>query len=377
MKTEFIKSVIAEDVLKTYLKTNNIDTKNNDDHTIVAIDIGHGYTKYSSGFGSDGKMHCDLFPSIVAISPQENYSGGFFVERNTKKIENGGTVWEVGPDIGDIASKSDVRALHENFVHSEQWKLLFYAALLYAGKTEIDMLVLGLPVSNMRKDQEVIKIAKGTHTINGTAFTVKNVHVVPQPLGSMYNHAINCNDFGRFAQTNTLIIDPGFLTFDFLVTKGFSVNAHRSGARPGGMSSILNAISASVSKTMNLDYDDANEIDIALDLKNYNGIKETRPVYIYGQEIDLNEHIKATKPVIETSLNFMQNKIGDSKDVFEIIMGGGPNVIFANSIQKQFPKHKVISLDDGIFGNVMGFMYIGMMQSYLRAMSKKVSSESA
>jgi plasmid segregation protein ParM len=378
MNTEFIKSKISEEILRAYLKTSDLSYASDQEHNIVAIDIGYGYTKYSAGFDDSGVMKCNLFPSVVAISPQENFSGGFFVERNTVKIEHGGTVWECGEDIFDIASKSDVRALHENFIHSEQWKILFYGALMYAGTTEIDMLVLGLPVSNMRKDAEMAKMAQGTHVINGVSYNVKSVKVVPQPLGAMYNHAINCNDFARFSQTNTLIIDPGFLTFDFLVTKGFSVNAHRSGARPGGMSSILNAISTSVSRELDIDYDDANEIDKALDLKNYDGPKDARPVYIYGKEINLTDHIRATKPVIDTSLNFMQNKIGDSKDIFQIIMGGGPNIIFASSIQKQFPKHNVVTIDDGIFGNVKGFMYIGMMQSYLVAVqAKEVSAATA
>ncbi|MNI88432.1 hypothetical protein D3C73_1457340 [compost metagenome] len=42
-------------------------------------------------------------------------------------------------------------------------------------------------------------------------------------------------------------------------------------------------------------------------------------------------------------------------------MAGGPNKIFERSIKKQFPHHKLITLEDGIYSNVIGFMLWGMM----------------
>lgn len=139
------------------------------------------------------------------------------------------------------------------------------------------------------------------------------------------------------------------------------------------MASILNAIAGSIAKEQGIDYDDLNQIDVSLDLKNYAGQVQSRPVWIYGKEVDLNTHIKNCVPVIETSLNFMLNKIGDAKDVAQIIMAGGPNKIFEKSIRKQFPHHEVITLDDGIFGNVVGFMYWGMMVAYGNEIKSKAA----
>jgi len=364
MKTSLIKKHISDNILKGFLKVTELPTVEKDS-VVAAIDIGYGFTKYAT-IGAGGKIDTNLFPSMPALSPQTDLSGGFFTQRDTKTISSGGTDWEVGPDVGEIATKTDVRALHEDFIKSEQWKILLLGALAYMGKKKVDYLVLGLPVNNMKKSAEMIELAKGDHTIDGVKYTVNNVLVIPQPLGSLYNYAVKGNDFERFSKTNTLIIDPGYLTFDFLVTKGFSVNAHRSGARPGGMSNILNAISTSIAKDLGIEYDDANEIDDALNLKDYDGVQEARPIFIYGQEVDLNKHIKATVPVIETSLHFMLNKIGDNKDVSQIIMAGGPNKIFERSIKKQFPHHSkgLKTLDDGIFGNVTGFMLWGMMMAH-------------
>lgn len=365
MELNKIKSLISDKALLGFLKRSSLPESVSGKAVVAAIDVGYGYTKYTTGIGDDGKVKCDLFPSIAPMSPPQNLGGDFFIQRNTKKIESGGVFWEVGPDVYDITTRSDVRALHENFVNSEQWKVLFLGALAYQGHKEIDYLVLGLPVSNMSKSKEMEAMAKGTHVIGDLTVVIHNVMVVPQPLGALYNYAVSSGDFGHFAATNTLVIDPGYLTFDFLVTKGFAVNPNRSGARPGGMSSILQAIASSIAQEKNVEYENLNELDVALDLKKYGGAnKEDRFIYIYGEKEDLNPHIKNTIPVIDSSLNFMLNRIGESKDIARLIMAGGPNKIFEKSIKRHFQHHSLVTLEDGIFSNVIGFMLWGMMVAY-------------
>ena len=81
-------------------------------------------------------------------------------------------------------------------------------------------------------------------------------------------------------------------------------------------------------------------------------------------DIDLVPHIKNTNPVIDTSLNFMLNKVGDDKDIAQVIMAGGPNKIFDKSIKTQFPRHEIVTLKEGIFANVTGFLLWGMLVTY-------------
>lgn len=375
IKLNDIPSIVNPNVLSSFLRqTGELPSLPEKEIVVSAIDIGYGYTKYSTGIDKDFNIECSLFPSITPLSPHEDLSGEFFVSRDTKKIEHGGMVWEVGPDVSDITTRNDVRALHENFVRSEQWRVLFLGALAYQGHTEIDYLILGLPVSNMNKRNEMEKMAIGTHKIGDMSVIIKNVLVVPQPLGALYNFSIRNGDFHRFTRTNTLVIDPGYLTFDFMVSKGFAVNPHRSGARPGGMSSILNAIASSISQSEGVEYEDLNQLDLALDLKNYGGVKEERPIFIYGKEIELNDHIRNTLPVIESSMNFMLNKIGDNKDIAQIIMAGGPNKIFDRAIRKQFSHHVIHTLDDGIFSNVTGFFLWGIMVAYGHYLKEDVAA---
>jgi len=364
MKKALIDKLIPNSVMAAFLKSDVVPDINTE-FVIRSVDIGYGFVKYTKGIDKEGNIICDSFPSIAALSPQEEMGGSFFVKRNTKVIDSGGIHWEVGPDVGDIKTTNDVRALHENFIHTEQWKVFLLGALAYMEEPVIDYLVLGLPVSDMPKADMVVELAQKTHMVNGSEVQVKKVLVIPQPLGSLYNFAIQKQDmFSRFMNSNTLVADPGYLTFDFLTTKGFSVNAHRSGARPGGMSSILNGIASSISKEEKTEFDDLEQIDAALKIHLPKQEGEERHVSLYGKEIELTPHIKNTVPIIESSMNYLLQKIGTSKDINQIVMGGGSSGIFVKSIKRQFPKHQVIVLDDGIFANSVGFLLWGIMTAY-------------
>ncbi|WP_025562828.1 PRTRC system protein D [Psychromonas sp. SP041] len=370
LDANFIRNKISDSILMMHLNTEHL-TDFGGTANISAIDLGYGYVKYIKDI-INGDIVCDLFPSQAAYSPEEEISGDFFTTRNTKRVSFGGNNWEVGPDVYDIISKNDVRAMHEDFISTEQWMVLFLGTLAYIDKEVIDVLILGLPVNNMGKEEQMKRLVIGDHVVGDKTYKIKDVLVVPQPLGALYNHAVSSTEsFERFSKTTTLIVDPGYLTFDFLVSKGFKVISHRSGARPGGMNAVLCAISKSISEYINDTYDDHNELDMALDLKNYSGVKDTRPIYIYGDEIDLNDHIHSTRPVIDASLNFMHSRIGWSKDIAQIIMGGGPSKIFEKSIRTQFSKHEVNTMEDGIFSNVIGFMYWGMILYYAMRMKNE------
>jgi plasmid segregation protein ParM len=362
MNTSDIVSVVGEDVLKAFFKVNelNLPEKN---FSVEAIDIGYGYTKYTTGYTPEGGLTHNLFPSLASLSPTEEMGGDFFIRRNTKTItDTGGVMWEVGPDASDIKSNSSVRALHENFVQTEQWLVLLKGALAYIGKDEIDVLVLGLPVSGMKKRDEVIARAEGSHMIGNQKVTIKKVVVIPQPLGALYNHAITSGEFNSFLNSNTLVIDTGYLTFDFLVTKGFSVNGHRTNAKPGGMHSILKTISDSISEEENIDFNDLEQIDDAIGLKEGGvGNKAERYVSIYGKKVNLKNHIKNTKPVIESNMNFMLQNIYTTTDISNIVLAGGPNMIFEKSIADSFKDHNPVKLTDGIFSNVKGFWLYGLL----------------
>lgn len=363
-----IKSVINPEVILKLLKIKELPTFEQPFNlNVQALDVGYGFTKFTTGVDKKGEPIFKSFPSLVPRAPMNDMAGEHFMTRDTIRIEHGGTEWEVGPDCYDIASKNDVRALHDDFINTEQYKVLFKAALAYMDTTEIDLLVLGLPVSYMSKKEEAITFAKGTHAVAGKEIVVKDVIVVPQPLGALYNHAITSDQFERLLQTNSLIIDPGYHTFDFLTTRGLQINPTRSGARPGGMHSILKAIQNSINTKEGVVFDDLNLIDTHLDLANYRPDNTKRSLYIYGKEVPLEDHVKNTGPVISENINYLINTVQDTKDIAQIVVAGGPGKVFEKGLRKAFPHNDIMLIDDGIYTNCRGFFFWGLLTTYAKA----------
>lgn len=372
MKLSAIAEYLGHDIVRAYMGLSSDVELDFGDLSIVtaAVDIGYGFTKICKGLNTKGKIALSKYPSLAPLSPSTDSIGvmnQFIAKRKTVKIKSDFTIYEVGQGVNEIKTNS-TRALHSNFVGSDTWKLLLKSALLEIGQPEIDWLVLGLPVENMAKFADVEKEAKKTHEIeyeeNGVfvvkTVVVKNVLVIPQPLGALYNHASKAKDFQRFMRTSTLVVDAGHLTYDFLVSKGFQYANDRSGSRAGGMSAILKAIAQSVSEKIGATYDDLTEIDIALQ-----NDTDNRFIFVYGDEINLNDHLKATSSVIESNMNHMLNVVGDVKDVANIVVGGGPNNVFLKSVCKQFPTHyakeSIHVIPNGITANVEGFQIFGWL----------------
>ncbi len=321
---------------------------------IRSIDVGFGYTKYSKEV--NGEIKYDNFPSIAPRSSKiENSDLSMINERDTVIVTVDGTTYEVGPDSLLLETADTTRTLNDQYIHTAQYKALTYGALAYMNETVIDLLVVGLPVSNYESHHEGLKRnLLGEHKINEKlTCTIKNVLVVYQPLGGL-KHCMSLSETTLASHdlkySMNLIIDPGFLTVDFLLANGNKIIENKSGAHNGGVSRILNAIAESITKKIGKKYDNYNAIDRAL---------KRRKLKIAGKEEDLLEHIKNTKSVIESPITYMKNMIGDGSDIDNIILLGGGSNIFEKTLRDNFKEHEIIVVEDPSFANVKGYQLIG------------------
>lgn len=321
---------------------------------IRALDLGWGWTKYSHA-DQDGAIKYSAFPSLAPRHTGLDLSFSFMGRRDTKVVTVDGTAYEVGPDSADLDTTETSRSLNEHFILTEQYKACFYGALAYMGDASIDMLVVGLPLSGMQNAPKLKSLMEGVHRINAdTTVEVKNCLVVPQPLGGlMYcmGQADSRPEFAGLAKETNLIIDPGFLTFDFLLTKGERLVDNRSGAHTGGVSKVLRALAESISAQQGVKYENLMAIDA--------GLKEQR-VKVNGQLVELENHIRGTRAVLESSVNYMRNIVGDGSDIDNIILLGGGARLFHKTIKQFYPKHPLLTVDDAQKANVRGFQQAGM-----------------
>lgn len=321
---------------------------------VRAIDLGWGYTKYSHLDVESEELKFSSFPSLAPRSAGLDLSMSILGKRDTVVVDVDGTKYEVGPDAGDLDTNDATRNLNDQYIHTEQYKAVFYGALCYIGEPVIDLLVVGLPLSNMQSAAKLKALMVGTHKVNGElTVEVKDCLVLPQPLGGLYyclSLGKEREEFEFLGEEVNLVIDPGFLTFDFLLSNGEKVIENRSNAHTGGVSKVLRSIAESISNKFGIKYDNLSAIDRGL---------RRRKLKINGEVESLEEHIKNTRSVLEGSVNYMKNIVGDGSDIDNIILLGGGSHIYAKTIQAYYPKHTVITLEDAQTANVQGFQLAG------------------
>lgn len=320
---------------------------------VRAIDLGWGYTKYSK-VDENGKVEFAAFPSLAPKSVGMDLSSSILGRRNTVTVKVDGTEYEVGPDSGDLDSNDTTRNLNDMFIFTDQYKAVFFGALHYMGTPEIDLLVVGLPISNMGAAEKLKASMLGEHKITDKrTVTVKDVLVLAQPMGALYYCLGSKKELGLEYMDNdmNLIVDPGFLTFDFLLANGQKIVETRSGAHPAGVSKVLRAISESISTKHGIRYENLTAIDRGL---------RRRKIKINGTEEDLEPHIRATRGVLEGGLNYMKNIVGQGTDIDNIILVGGGASVYRKMLETFYPNHKLVVLEDGQFANVKGFYQAGL-----------------
>ncbi len=330
--------------------------------TVIGIDVGYGNVKAVWGAEFDGKNEI-IFRSVAKRTMQATDgfgSGG--EDMNRVGINVDGFKFLVGPDASGAASTTD-----PDFVNRPEYLALLRGAIYYMmmlkGKVEnIDVMTVGLPVSNFAtKKADLIEICKGSHLIP-TPPSLKNehgqmvsVHVskvvcVPQPLGGLRMQAQLDAQAGRDLNRTTLIIDPGYLTFDWLFASGMRADIERSGSLTGGVSSLLSELSRQVSLKLGVAAIDLVELEQAL---------KTGTLVIEGKN---QEFIGYNK--------WMDAFAGDVVDRFvtasnltsrfdRILLVGGGAKYFASALRRRFPNHAIDIDQQSVMSNSRGFFLIG------------------
>ena len=325
---------------------------------IRAIDVGYGNTKYTTGNDENG-IHCGIMPSLAVKASQRNLTIGLKDKRDTQIVNVNGSKLEVGADVSTLTDLHQSHPLHSQYSETDAYTALHYGALLKMNIPHIDLLVLGLPVHLLNTRSSAIKKKfQGEIQLNDdTSIAIDNVSVVAQPMGG-YVYYVNQNALSgtaAFKKQKTLIIDPGYYTFDWLVAEGYSPLDQFSGAHEGGMSAILKHIAAELEqdKSINpqlLSYKKLSEIDRAM---------RTGKFHLYGQNVNINNYLTEANKYTKNVFDVLINEAGHGHDIEKIVLVGGAALYFKNAAKHYFPNHSIHIMPNSIFANVRGFQLLG------------------
>ena len=234
--------------------------------------------------------------------------------------------------------------------------------------------VTGLPVSYYTPPQ--IKIMKdtmsGEHSIDfdwdrdGSyahryKFDIKNIHVIPQPVGTFFNLLLDekgefREDMQSMASSTVAIIDVGYGTSDFCILKGSEYIEKSSRSTQTAMNSVY----AHIAKTLS---DKSGEDVQPWDIETVilKGDKDL-PIKVRGVNYNLEAlYHKALDVIAEELVAIAKGLWRTEHQVDMYILTGGGAFVFAERFRAKFgAKGNIITTDNPVYSNVIGYHKLGL-----------------
>lgn len=328
------------------------------DLIVRAVDVGSGNTKFVTA-ASGADIRCVSFPSVAYPSSDGLPSWPSGDRRKTTFIPIGALFYEVGPEVALAADTFRAKQLHDEYTESPEYMALLRGALGMMKVSHIDLLVVGLPVALFAvKKAALEKAMTGKHDVgDGKTVTVAKALAVAQPQGALVHYASVHQKMAEIGKEQSLIIDPGSRTFDWLVAQGMRLVQKQSHSINRGMSDVLRLIADAITKDIGTPYRDYDAIDLAL--------RTGKPPVIFQKPYDMKHLMPLAESVADQAVSSMKEWLEAPHSLQNIILVGGGAFLFRKAVKAAFPRHRIHEVKEPMFANVRGFQLAG--QNYARS----------
>lgn len=319
---------------------------------VRAIDVGYGNTKFVvASDGGDAK--CAMFPSITFPSLSDPNQAQLGERRRNVAIPVAGMYHEVGPEVSAARDRFRATYMHDGYADTATYQALVRGALHFMKVDAVDVLVLGLPVATYLQKRSALERAwTGVHeTAEGRKVTVRKVLVLAQPQGALATYAVQRERTDALAAEQSLVIDVGARTFDWLVSRGMTLIQGQSSSVNRGVFDVTKAIAREISRDIGADYQDVDAIDQAL--------RTRRPLMLYQKPYALARFTRIAHQIAEEAVASMLGEIGGTASFQNVVLVGGGAELFRKAVKKAFPRHRIEDVKEPLFANVRGFQIAG------------------
>lgn len=319
-----------------------------------ALGLDIGYSNLKAVFtGGDGTVKTVTLPAGAGLVGARSVN---ILEPQTPgiRVEVEGDQYVVGVPQSEFPSQT--RQLATDYTRTPQYKALFFGALSLQPSDEIEVLVTGLPVDVYRKGAEVewlAQLMRGKHEIgDGRIVDVKDVEVIPQPLGSFLSCVEGSKDDREsLASETVLVVDPGFFSCDYTLLSQGRIVGECSNHNCHAMSRFVEEMG----KEIVAEFGGAVPFSV---LEEVVRAKKTE-VYLQSIKRDISGiYARVAKRVIADATKDILNRMRSLDLVVNIVVltGGGASY-WAEEIGSYFPGAKIVLTEDPVAANAMGFYH--------------------
>lgn len=321
---------------------------------ILGMDIG--YSNLKLAFGEAGSApETVLYPAGSA--PEDHISqsiisgtgsGGF-------KVKVGNENYVAGIEQSSIEGWT--RILSSDYPFTDDYRALFYAALMATEREHIDHLITGLPVDQAVNDDFKRKLEdhlSGSHEIApGHFVNVDKVSVIPQPVGAFIDYIMHCEDPRIVQLSRVLVLDPGFFSTDFCILNKGKFDKSSSDSSQDAMSVLIEE----AGRLITIDTGRPFDLETLED-----AVRGDRQVPVFGEMKDLNLYLDlAAGNVSENVMKNVKQKMRRSRvqGADFILLAGGGAMHYKDAAAKILDGSKVVFGADPVLANARGFFAFG------------------
>lgn len=340
-------------------------------NSILVADVGYGNNKAVWGAPEAGRSWREICFQSVAPQVAQDVSVTGFGSADRTIVTVDGTRYAVGPHA--VRLLGGQLALREDYIETPEYEALICGAWHYYLREQptvdpmVDLLVLGLPVSSFAKQRRRLhelgsrlrQIPLPEHHLPSSPMEprvlnarARQVLVLPQPLGALMLaledpvHGVELAKRGL-----TLVIDPGYSTFDWLVSDGAMPRMDVSGAFNGGVSRLLRAVARQVSQDHGIEAPELPRIEAAL----REGVLNTGV-----HRIDMVPYAKVLEREAELVVNgFLQRFVPGELGIKWILLTGGGATYYHQALQARLPEYDIQAMPESVMSNARGFYLAG------------------
>jgi len=310
----------------------------------AAADIGYGSTK--AMVMADGKAG-DLLWMPSGAAPAKRVNAGFSGEKD-EPLSIEGVPYYAGfePD-----GTEHVRHQGAMFAVSPDYHALYLETLFRLGEPRISKMVLGLPTREFNSPaKEYLKATfAGTFEIRNQEFTVDDVLVANQPLGSgalyFQDHA---DDLKR---QRLLVIDIGYGTTDIALIVRGKVDLDHSTSTEAAMRAVCKAVAKEVATSYDFEVS-PSQIDEAF----RNGETSFEK---WGATVDLSDIAKRHADTIAKDIvTDATGCLGSLKNIDTILVSGGGAIYPGAELKNHINGPVIVVMENPVSANLRGFLML-------------------